>query len=112
MKVFDAALAAAVLIVLIWGARANYLRGRDRERKWGRGSLLVSVVVSILAFPAFQFFIVRRVAEWGGLAGLAQGLVASAIFLNLFFSAHFMGVLSKDSPAPRPADDPSDQAHA
>ena len=112
----DIWLGLLVLIVLLWGARVNYSRGKGSARRFGRGTLLTSVAISILAYLAFQFVIVKGKigVDVGGLFWLARALVVSVIFLNLSFSAHLLGNLSSDPhdvTAEHP-DNRGDQRHA
>jgi hypothetical protein len=93
----DTWLAALLFVVLLWGARRIYSKGKAGTRGWGRGTLLLSIAVSILAYPAFQFVIVKRFvgSETSWLFEVTRLLVVIAIFFNLSLSAHLLGVLSK-----------------
>ena len=93
----DAWLGALLLVVLLLAARRIYSSGKAGARRWGRSTLVVSIAISALAFPAFQFVIVKSFvgSETGRLFEVTQLLVETAIFLNLFFSAYLLGILPR-----------------
>jgi hypothetical protein len=113
----DAWLGALLFVVLLWAGRRIYSKGKAGTRRWGRGTLFFSIAISALAYPAFQFVIVKSFvgSETGWLFEVARMLVVTAIFFNLFFSAHLLGVLSRASQDGQSAASPDgtdDQAHA
>src|SRR5947208_6889896 len=94
----DTWLGALVFVVLLLTARGIYSKGKAGTRRWGRGTFFFSIAISALAYPAFQFVIVGSFvgSETGWLFEVTQLLVVIAIFFNLVFSAHLLGVLSKN----------------
>jgi len=113
----DTWLAALLFVVLLWAARRIYSKGKAGTRGWDRGTLLFSIAISILAYLAFQFVIVKSFvgSETGWLFDVAEGLVFTAIFFNLSVSAHLLGILSKrpqEGQSAASAERADDQAHA
>src|SRR6266516_1374761 len=113
----DVWLGALLFVVLLWSARGIYSRGKAGARRWGRGTLFFSIAISAVAYPAFQFVIVKNFvgSETGWLFEVCWLLVVTAIFFNLFFSAHLLGILSKgpqDGESAAAAKPSGDQAHA
>ena len=116
MKI-DGWLGVLLFAVLLLAARGIYSRGKAGTRRWGRGTLLLSIAISALAYPAFQFVIMKSFvgSETGWLLETTRLLVVTAIFFNLFFSAHLLGILSRgpqDGQSSTSTDRTSDEAHA
>ena len=113
----DAWLGGLLFVVLLLAARRIYSRGKAGARRWGRSTLFFSIAISALALPAFQFVIVKSFvgSETGWLFEVTQLLVVTAIFFNLFFSAHLLGVLSRgpqDRQSTPSTERAGEQAHA
>jgi Na+/proline symporter len=117
MGIFSILAGVLLLLALLWAARVNYSSGKAGTRRPGRGTLLFSVAISILAGLAFTFVVERGSpgSEVDGLLGVAGALVFTAIVFNLYFSAYLLGILSRDPQGGRsaaPPEDANDQAHA
>ena len=81
----DTWLAALLFVVLLWAARRIYSKGKAGTRGWRRGTLLFSIAISMLAYPAFQFVIVKRFvgSETGWLFDVwCSGLAAAGLDVN------------------------------
>ena len=117
MGIFSILALALLLLAFLWAARSNYSSGKAGTRRWGRGTLFFSMAISMLAYPAFQLVIVRNFvgSETSWLFGVADVLVTIAIFFNLSFSAHLLGILSRipqDGQSAASGEGAGDQAHA